>query len=235
MNELEKNNRPDKAYQSAEELGPIKRFLLSDFFCLATLIAALLVHLSFIYMIDPFQSALTTALRQNEMEKYALSIVWGSLIGGSVFFNVKKLNHRVGFKGTKPAKVANFMLYLSLFFLFTNCVVLEHDIDIVHSTCSMLFAFIAMGSMMMALIHASKYSVLYLLVTLTLTVIFYLATLFFIELSPKGAWETFPIGSAFIVLFIVNYTDTFKLSKREEIIAKRLQKKLDRRAARAER
>ncbi|MDR1940072.1 MAG: hypothetical protein LBQ40_04675 [Clostridiales bacterium] len=207
-----------------------ERVFLSDFFCLAILICALLVHLKFIYTdIDPFISALTTSLRQNVMERYDLSLVWGGLIGGAVFFNVKKLNLRIGFKGSVPAKIANFMLYLSIFFLFVNCTVLEHDIDIVHSTCSMLFAFIAMFSMMISMLHASKYNLLYLLVTAILIFIFYLATLFFLELSPKGVWETFPIASAFIALFLVNFTDAFKLKNKAAIIAKRQQKKYEKR------
>jgi hypothetical protein len=134
-------------------------------------------------------------------------------MGAAVFCNVEKLNHHLGFVGTRFAKVAKAFLYVSLFFLFTNCAILEHDIDLVHSFSSMLFAFIAMASLVMSLIYASVRSIKYVIVTLILLVLFYLSALFLLELSPKGIWETFPITAAFITLFLVNFTDTFKLKK----------------------
>jgi hypothetical protein len=186
----------------------LKTVLFSDVSCLAFTVAALLYNLWMIFILNPFEIALTHFIRDDNYANFHILLIWAFLTGAAVFFNMTRTYKRG--KLSKPfLYVSKFLMYLALVGLAVSVVLVPQAYDDIHVVGSLAFAFGMIASVVAAFIGAAVKNINYLFLLAFFAFIIYHCFLFLFVLRQMAAWEILPLLCSLFMMLIWNFTDLF--------------------------
>jgi len=176
--------------------------------CLMALIASLMYGMFYMDIMDPLAYSLSEIGRHN----IPLFIVWAVLSGVALFLNVNRVYDRLNFK----SKFGSALLYSGLGFLVLTFLNMSREPVFywIHVGTAILFSILCFASIVLPLLHMFKKDKKY----RVLSIIFYslvLIDIVFLAIYKQMAlYEFIPMMLGYIVMFLINYTETFNVMKK---------------------
>jgi hypothetical protein len=186
----------------------IKTALLSDVSCLGFTVAALLYNLWMVFILNPFEIALTHFIRDDHYSNLHILLIWAFLTGAAVFFNMTRMYKR----GRIPKAfkfVSQFFMYAALLGLAVSVLLIPQAYDDIHVVGSLGFALAMILSVVTAFIGLSVKNIRYLFPFAVFGFVMYHCFLFLFVLRQMAAWEILPLLCALFLMLVWNFSDIF--------------------------
>ena len=180
----------------------------NEIVCLCSLIAALMYGMFYLDIMNPLEYSLSEIGRFNS----TLFIIWCLVSGFALFFNVNRLYERLNYK----SKAGSTLLYTGLFFLVLTFLNMKKIPEIwywIHVSTAILFSILCFASIVFPLLYMFKKNVKYRILS---SIFFALVAADIILLAifkQMALYEFIPLILGYIVMFLINYTDTFKIKE----------------------
>ena len=178
----------------------------SEVICSLLLLTSLIFALDFMYKDNPIDYSLSQIGRLFWRDY----LLWGLFTGLAILFNVNRLYNRTGYS----SKIGKFLLHLSLIMLFFTVIniTLEPILYYTHVVTSIAFAVLSFAPIMMCLVSTSFKSFRYFILTFLLLIMAVIDVYYITIYSHMALFQTIPLVACYIVLFLCNFTQSFKLN-----------------------
>lgn len=180
----------------------------NELVCLISLLAALMYGMYYMDIMDPLAYSLSEIGRYNT----ALFVVWAVLSGVALFFNVNRAYDRLHYK----SKLGSALLYTGLGFLVLTFLNMSREPVFywIHVSTAILFSVLGFGSIVMPLLYMFKRNKKYKIMTIIFFSLVFVDVVFLAIFKQMALYEFIPLMLGYIVLFFINYTETFNVMKK---------------------
>ncbi|MFA5449900.1 MAG: hypothetical protein WC292_05630 [Clostridia bacterium] len=194
-------------------INKAKKIMQNELLCFGSMLIALIYGVYYLDLYDPLQYSLSEIGR---LSHTSLFIIWSLLAGIALFLNVNRMYDRVGYK----AKLGRVLLYSGLFFLVVTFANMSREPFWywMHVVTAVLFSVFALFSVALGLLEMWKKSLRYRILSIAFFVLCFIDIVLLAIFTQMALYEFIPLVLVYIVLFFVNFTETFKPNKDNEHI-----------------
>jgi hypothetical protein len=177
----------------------------NELVCLIAMLAALMYGMYYMDIMNPLQYSLSEIGRHNN----ALFILWAVLSGLALFFNVNRAYDRLKYK----SKLGSALLYTGLGFLVLTFLNMSREPVFywIHVSTAILFSVLCFGSIVMPLLYMFKKDRKYRIMAVIFFSLVFVDIVFLAVFKQMALYEFIPLILGYIVLFFINYTETFNV------------------------
>lgn len=179
----------------------------NELVCLLSMLAALMYGMYYMDIMNPLAYSLSEIGRHNT----ALFVVWAVLSGLALFFNVNRAYDRLQYK----SKLGSALLYTGLGFLVLTFLNMSREPVFywIHVATAILFSVLGFGSIVLPLLYMFKKNKKYRIMTIIFFSLVFVDIVLLAVFTQMALYEFIPLMLGYIVLFLINFTETFHVVK----------------------